>query len=59
MNDFMRTALYDAVHNIIPISKNNKKIKDQLNLLALYVRPLANLSNIINIKISINQITLL
>ncbi len=27
MNDFMRTALYDAVHNIIPISKNNKKNK--------------------------------
>ena len=27
MNDFMRTALYDAVHNIIPIIKNNKKNK--------------------------------
>ena len=25
MNDFMRTALYDAVHNIIPVTKNNKK----------------------------------
>ena len=25
MNDFMRPALYDAKHNIIPISKNNKK----------------------------------
>ena len=25
MNDFMRTALYDAVHDIIPISKKNKK----------------------------------
>ena len=27
MNDFMRTALYDAVHNIIPVVKNSKKIK--------------------------------
>ena len=27
MNDFMRTALYDVQHNIIPITKNNKKIK--------------------------------
>ena len=27
MNDFMRVALYDAVHNIIPIIKNNKKNK--------------------------------
>ena len=27
MNDFMRTALYDAVHNIIPVIKNSKKIK--------------------------------
>ena len=25
MNDFMRTALYDAVHNIIPVIKNGKK----------------------------------
>ena len=25
MNDFMRTALYDAVHNILPIIKNSKK----------------------------------
>ena len=25
MNDFMRTALYDAVHNIIPVIKNVKK----------------------------------
>ncbi|OUW74011.1 MAG: diaminopimelate decarboxylase [Pelagibacteraceae bacterium TMED216] len=27
MNDFMRTALYDAVHNILPIVKNKKKNK--------------------------------
>ncbi len=27
MNDFMRPALYDAFHNIIPITKTNKKIK--------------------------------
>ena len=27
MNDFMRTALYDAVHNIIPVIKNNRKNK--------------------------------
>ena len=30
MNDFMRTALYDAIHNIIPIVKNNKKNKGAL-----------------------------
>ena len=30
MNDFMRTALYDAVHNIIPVIKNNKKHKGPL-----------------------------
>ena len=30
MNDFMRVALYDAVHNIIPIIKNNKKNKGAL-----------------------------
>ncbi len=30
MNDFMRTALYDAVHNILPVSKNNKKNKGPL-----------------------------
>ena len=27
MNDFMRTALYDAIHNVIPIIKNFKKNK--------------------------------
>ena len=27
MNDFMRPALYDAQHDIIPITKNSKKIK--------------------------------
>ncbi len=27
MNDFMRTALYDAIHNIIPVIKNGKKNK--------------------------------
>ncbi len=30
MNDFMRTALYDAVHNIIPVIKNSKKNKGAL-----------------------------
>ena len=30
MNDFMRVALYDAVHNIIPIIKNSKKNKGPL-----------------------------
>ena len=30
MNDFMRTALYDAVHNILPVIKNNKKNKGSL-----------------------------
>ncbi len=27
MNDFMRPALYDATHNIMPVVKNNKKTK--------------------------------
>ena len=27
MNDFMRPALYDAHHDIIPITKTSKKIK--------------------------------
>ncbi len=26
MNDFMRPALYEATHNILPLKKNNKKI---------------------------------
>jgi len=30
MNDFMRIALYDAVHNIIPVNKNSKKNKGPL-----------------------------
>ncbi len=30
MNDFMRAALYDAVHNIIPLIKNKKKNKGPL-----------------------------
>ena len=30
MNDFMRTALYDAIHNIIPVVKNSKKNKGSL-----------------------------
>ena len=30
MNDFMRPALYDAIHNIFPIIKNKKKIKGTL-----------------------------
>ncbi len=27
MNDFMRPALYDAIHNILPLRKNKKKTK--------------------------------
>ncbi|MDC3152396.1 diaminopimelate decarboxylase [Pelagibacteraceae bacterium] len=30
MNDFMRVALYDALHNIIPVIKNSKKNKGSL-----------------------------
>ena len=30
MNDFMRPALYDAVHNIIPLIKKNKKIRNTI-----------------------------
>ena len=28
MNDFMRPALYDAVHNIIPLKKNSKRLNN-------------------------------
>ena len=30
MNDFMRPALYEAFHKIIPISKNSSKMKDKI-----------------------------
>ncbi len=30
MNDFMRPALYDAIHNILPVIKNNNKTKGVL-----------------------------
>ena len=30
MNDFMRPALYDATHNILPLIKNNKRVKGTL-----------------------------
>ena len=30
MNDFMRPALYDATHNILPLIKNSKKIRGVL-----------------------------
>ena len=30
MNDFMRPALYDAKHEIIPVIKNSKKTKDPI-----------------------------
>tara|TARA_B100000963_G_scaffold357359_1_gene379392 strand:+ start:7348 stop:8577 length:1230 start_codon:yes stop_codon:yes gene_type:complete len=30
MNDFMRPALYDATHNIIPLIKNNKRMNKTL-----------------------------
>ena len=30
MNDFMRPALYDAIHNILPVIKNNQKINNVL-----------------------------
>ena len=30
MNDFMRTALYDAIHDIVPIIKTNKKNQEPL-----------------------------
>ena len=43
MNDFMRPALYDAQHDIFPLQKIAKRLKDQLNLLVLSVNQLANL----------------
>jgi len=30
MNDFMRPALYDAIHDIIPINKKNKKYSESI-----------------------------
>ena len=30
MNDFMRPALYDAFHKIIPITKNSSKMKSTI-----------------------------
>jgi diaminopimelate decarboxylase len=30
MNDFMRTALYDAIHDIVPVIKTNKKNQEPL-----------------------------
>ncbi len=30
MNDFMRPALYDATHDIIPINKNKQKMKNTI-----------------------------
>ena len=30
MNDFMRPALYDAFHKIIPITKNSSKMKNTI-----------------------------
>ncbi len=30
MNDFMRPALYDAIHSIVPLVKNNKKFRGPL-----------------------------
>ena len=30
MNDFMRTALYDARHDIVPIIKTNKKSQEPI-----------------------------
>ena len=30
MNDFMRPALYDAFHQIIPVSKNSARMKSKI-----------------------------
>ena len=38
MNDFMRPALYNAKHNIIPILKEKKELMLTLNLLDLFVK---------------------
>ena len=34
MNDFMRPALYDAFHQIIPVSKNSAKSKGKIEFVA-------------------------
>ena len=38
MNDFMRPALYNARHQIIPSIKNSSKSKKFMNLLDLFVK---------------------
>ena len=44
MNDFMRPALYDAIHNILPVIKNNKKNKGVLEFVGpICVKLLVNL----------------
>ena len=38
MNDFIRPALYNAKHEIIPVVKSKKKLMEILNLLDQFVK---------------------
>ena len=38
MNDFMRPALYNAKHEIVPVSKSKKRSMEILNLLDQFVK---------------------
>ena len=43
MNDFMRPALYNAIHKIIPVKKSIKKSKKIMNSLVRFVKAQINL----------------
>ena len=40
MNDFMRPALYNARHEIVPVSKSKLELMEILNLLVQFVKVL-------------------
>ena len=46
MNDFMRPALYDAKHNIIPVKKINKKMRGIMEFVGPICESTVNLENI-------------
>ena len=50
MNDFMRPALYDAFHQIIPVSKNSARTKGKIEFVGPICESTANLEYIKIIK---------
>ena len=50
MNDFMRPALYDAIHNILPVIKNNQKINNILEFVGPICETTCKFLNIKNTK---------